>query len=250
MKNKIIALTLSMVLALSSTSALAAEQVDCTNNNIYDLFKNYGFYFYEPSYTNTNVQTMKTNTENAPVINRAQAPSLERVATTENKTTTTASPVTTAKPAAQATAAKPATPAPAAQKAPAAATAPSTSNYEQKVAELVNIERQKNGLAPLTLDSAMSNVARIKSKDMADNNYFAHQSPTYGSAGNMLTQFGIKWSAWGENIAAGQRTPEEVVNAWMNSEGHRANILSPNFSRIGVGYVNSGRPHWTQMFAN
>jgi uncharacterized YkwD family protein len=216
MKNKIIALTLSMILALSSTSAFAADRVYNVKFNIYDLLKNYGYYYYEQ--------------QPAPVINRAEVPSQEKAVTTENKTTTTnAVPATTAAPA---------------------TTAPSTSNYEQKVAELVNIERQKNGLAPLTLDSAISNVARIKSKDMADNNYFAHQSPTYGSAGNMLTQFGIKWSAWGENIAAGQRTPEEVVRAWMNSEGHRANILSPNFSRIGVGYVNSARPHWTQMFTN
>jgi uncharacterized YkwD family protein len=105
-------------------------------------------------------------------------------------------------------------------------------------------------LAPLTLDPAISNVARIKSKDMSDNNYFAHQSPTYGSAADMLTQHGIRYTAWGENIAAGQRTPEEVVNAWMNSPGHRANILASHFTKIGVGYVNNGRPHWTQMFTN
>jgi len=68
----------------------------------------------------------------------------------------------------------------------------------------------------------------------------------------MLRQFGISWRAWGENIAAGQRTPEIVVDAWMNSPGHRANILSPNFSKIGVGYVtnSSGRPYWTQIFTN
>jgi len=85
---------------------------------------------------------------------------------------------------------------------------------------------------------------------MASNNYFAHQSPTYGSAGDMLKQSGINWSAWGENIASGQRTPEAVVTAWMNSEGHRANILSPNFSKIGVGYAtnSNGTPYWTQMF--
>lgn len=222
MKNKIIALTLSLILALSSTSAFAAERVNYTNVNIYELLRNYGFY-YEPTNMKTTVNTTKN--ENAPVMNRAEAPSTERaIPTTETKTTTTAAPATTQ--------------------------APTTSNYEQRVAELVNVERQKNGLAPLTLDSEISNVARIKSKDMSDNNYFAHQSPTYGSAGNMLTQFGIKWNAWGENIAAGQKTPEDVVNAWMNSEGHRANILSPNFSKIGVGYVNNGRPHWTQMFTN
>lgn len=125
-------------------------------------------------------------------------------------------------------------------------------NYEQKVVELVNIERQKNGLSALTLDSKISNVARTKSKDMAANNYFAHQSPTYGSAGSMLKQFGVNWSAWGENIASGQRTPEAVVSAWMNSEGHRANILSSNFSKIGVGYAtnSNGTPYWTQMFTN
>jgi uncharacterized YkwD family protein len=116
----------------------------------------------------------------------------------------------------------------------------------------VNVERQKAGLQALKMDSAITNVAELKSKDMATKNYFAHQSPTYGSAGDMLTQFGIRWSAWGENIASGQRTPEAVVTAWMNSAGHRANILSPNFSRIGVGYVtnSNGTPYWTQIFAN
>ena len=107
-------------------------------------------------------------------------------------------------------------------------------------------------MSTLKMDSAISNVARAKSKDMAVNNYFAHQSPTYGSAGDMLRQFGISWSAWGENIASGQRTPEIVVNAWMNSPGHRANILSNNFSKIGVGYVtnSNGTPYWTQIFTN
>jgi uncharacterized YkwD family protein len=226
MKNKVTAIVLALLLTVSSTTAFAADMVNYTNYNIYDLFRNYNFYYFEPANMNDYVQT-NTYTENAPVNNRAktyneQTPdNRAETYTEENKTiNTTVAPAT------------------------------STSNYEQKVAELVNIERQKNGLAPLTFDKAISNVARVKSKDMSDNNYFAHQSPTYGSAGDMLTQSGIKWSAWGENIAAGQRTPEEVVNAWMNSEGHRANILSPNFSKIGVGYVNNGRAHWTQMFTN
>jgi uncharacterized YkwD family protein len=211
MKNKILVLTLALITALSSTSAFAAEQVYYTNYNIYDLLKNYGFY-YEPTYNN-NVQK-----EEAPV----------------NKGAQTAQPASSVKAETKAD-----TPA-----------APSVSNYERQVVELVNVERQKNGLAPLTLDPAISNVARIKSKDMSDNNYFAHQSPTYGSAADMLTQHGIRYTAWGENIAAGQRTPEEVVNAWMNSPGHRANILASHFTKIGVGYVNNGRPHWTQMFTN
>jgi len=167
-----------------------------------------------------------------------------------------AKPVVTQPVATKPAATQPVTTAPAATQptAPTSNTTVSSSNltYEQKVVELVNIERQKVGLSALTLDSAISNVARTKSKDMATNNYFAHQSPTYGSAGDMLTRFGIKWSAWGENIASGQRTPEAVVTAWMNSAGHRANILSSNFSKIGVGYAtnSNGTPYWTQMFTN
>jgi len=136
--------------------------------------------------------------------------------------------------------------------APSDSTSPSNSNFEKKVAELVNVERQKNGLPALYLDTAISNVARMKSKDMADNNYFGHQSPTYGSAGEMLLKFGITWSAWGENIASGQKSPEDVVSQWMNSPSHRENILSPNFAFIGVGYCtnSSGKTFWTQMFTN
>jgi uncharacterized YkwD family protein len=102
------------------------------------------------------------------------------------------------------------------------------------------------------LDNAISEVARTKSKDMATNNYFGHTSPTYGSAGDMLNKFGITWSAWGENIASGQKTPEEVMDAWMNSPSHRENILSPNFAFIGVGYYtdSNGKAYWTQMFTN
>lgn len=125
-------------------------------------------------------------------------------------------------------------------------------SYEQKVVELVNIERQKNGLPELFYDSSISDVARTKSQDMAVNNYFAHYSPTYGMASDMLLKFGITWSSWGENIASGQDTPESVVNAWMNSPSHRENILSPNFALLGVGYFvdSSGTPYWTQMFTN
>ncbi len=126
----------------------------------------------------------------------------------------------------------------------------SVSSYERQVVELVNAERAKNGLSALTLDSSVSKVARAKSQDMATNNYFSHTSPTYGNAGSMLKQFGIKYTAYGENIASGQKTPQQVVTAWMNSSGHRANILSSTFTKIGVGYVtnSSGKAYWTQMF--
>ncbi|XQY91741.1 CAP domain-containing protein [Metabacillus sp. HB246100] len=119
--------------------------------------------------------------------------------------------------------------------------------FEQQVVELTNEERAKQGLAKLEIDTELSKVAREKSLDMQKNNYFSHTSPTYGSPFDMMKQFGITYRAAGENIAKGQRTPEEVVNAWMNSEGHRKNILSSNFTHIGVGYVENGN-YWTQQF--
>lgn len=142
--------------------------------------------------------------------------------------------------------------APSDKNVPSDSASPSNLNFEKKVVELVNVERQKNGLPALYLDNRISDVARTKSKDMADNNYFAHQSPTYGSAGDMLLKFGVTWSAWGENIASGQKSPEDVVSQWMNSPSHRENILSPNFALIGVGYCtnSSGKTFWTQMFIN
>jgi len=217
MKNKIIAISLSLILALSSTTAFAAEN---TNTYFYNLYNN-----------NQTIDWSFLNNFSAPPANvQNETKAIEN--TQANTKSENAQPTTSV------------------LKDTTNNTTASNSNYEQKVVELVNIERQKNGLATLQLDSSVSNVARTKSKDMAANNYFAHQSPTYGSAGDMLKQSGINWSAWGENIASGQRTPEAVVTAWMNSEGHRANILSSNFAKIGVGYVtnSNGTPYWTQMF--
>lgn len=121
------------------------------------------------------------------------------------------------------------------------------SQFEQQVVELTNNERAKHGLSPLKADWELSRVAREKSKDMAQNNYFDHNSPVYGSPFDMMKSYGISYRSAGENIAKGQRTPQEVVNAWMNSEGHRANILNGDFTHIGVGYVEQGN-HWTQQF--
>ncbi|MFC3041244.1 CAP domain-containing protein [Virgibacillus xinjiangensis] len=119
--------------------------------------------------------------------------------------------------------------------------------FEQEVVELTNQERAKQGLSPLKIDTELSKVAREKSRDMATSNYFAHNSPNYGSPFDMMKSFGIEYRTAGENIAKGQRTPEEVVNGWMNSEGHRANILNADYTHIGVGYVEDGN-HWTQQF--
>jgi uncharacterized YkwD family protein len=134
-----------------------------------------------------------------------------------------------------------------AQQPAAAPTNTAVSAYEQKVVELTNQERAKNGLKPLALDTALSKVAREKSRDMQNKGYFSHTSPTYGSPFDMMKKFGITYRSAGENIAMGQPTPEAVVKAWMNSAGHRANILNSGYTHIGVGHIASGN-YWTQMF--
>ncbi len=123
----------------------------------------------------------------------------------------------------------------------------SVSAYEKEVIRLVNEERAKYGLSPLSENWELSRVARYKSQDMKDKHYFSHTSPTYGSPFQMMKSFGISYRSAGENIAMGQRTPRAVVNAWMNSQGHRANILNASYTEIGVGYEKDGN-YWTQMF--
>lgn len=120
-------------------------------------------------------------------------------------------------------------------------------NFEQQVFELTNAERTKAGLAPLEIDYELNRVAREKSRDMSINYYFDHNSPVYGSPFDMIRAYGINYRTAGENIAKGQRSPQEVVQAWMNSPGHRANIMNSAFTHIGVGFVDQGN-HWTQMF--
>ena len=121
------------------------------------------------------------------------------------------------------------------------------SAYESEVIRLVNEIRTERGLKPLTYDWQLSRVARYKSEDMRANRYFSHQSPTYGTPFQMIKSFGISYKSAGENIAKGYRTPKAVVDGWMNSSGHRANILNASFTHIGVGYVADGS-YWTQMF--
>lgn len=123
----------------------------------------------------------------------------------------------------------------------------SVTAYEQEVIRLVNEIRSQHGLKPLTYDWQLSRVARYKSQDMKDNNYFAHNSPVYGTPFQMIRNFGISFRSAGENIARGYPTPQAVVNGWMNSSGHRTNILNANYTKIGVGYVPAGN-YWTQMF--
>lgn len=123
-------------------------------------------------------------------------------------------------------------------------------NIEEEVVKLVNQERAKQGLKPLKSNWELARVARYKSQDMIDKKYFDHNSPTYGTPFQMMKSFGITYKTAGENIAAGQATANAVVQAWMNSEGHRKNIMSTSYTEIGVGYVKGGSygHYWTQMF--
>lgn len=130
---------------------------------------------------------------------------------------------------------------------PTKAPTPSTnlSQDEQKVLDLINAERKKAGLSELKADPDLMEVARLKAKDMVENNYFNHQSPKYGSPFDMMRQFGISFRSAGENIA-GNSTAEGAVKAWMNSEGHRKNILNGEFNLTGIGVYQS--PKYGKIF--
>lgn len=119
----------------------------------------------------------------------------------------------------------------------------------QQFFTLLNEERKKHGVAPLQLDQDVSQVANVKAKDMRDHQYFAHTSPTYGNPSQLLQHFGITPRRVGENLAMGQTTPQAAIGALMNSPGHRANILSSQYTHVGVGHAqgNTG-PYWVQIF--
>ena len=116
---------------------------------------------------------------------------------------------------------------------------------EKEVFDLINKQRTNNGLAALKNDSEVQRVARIKAQDMVDNNYFSHTSPTYGSPFDMLKNFKISYKTAGENIA-GNSSNSSAVTAWMNSSGHKANILNSNFNYTGIGVVSS--PKYGKMY--
>lgn len=116
---------------------------------------------------------------------------------------------------------------------------------EKEVFDLINKQRTNNGLAALKNDSEVQRVTRIKAQDMVDNNYFSHTSPTYGSPFEMLKSFKISYKTAGENIA-GNSSNSSAVTAWMNSSGHKANILNSNFNYTGIGVVSS--PKYGKMY--
>lgn len=125
------------------------------------------------------------------------------------------------------------------------------SSMTSQVVNLVNSERAAQGLMALQKDSRLAALAQQKAEDMAKNQYFSHTSPTYGSAFDMLKAAGYSYKTAGENIAMGQKSAASVMDGWMHSSGHRANILHTSYEKIGVGYAVSadGMPYWVQIFA-
>ena len=123
-------------------------------------------------------------------------------------------------------------------------------SYAEKVLKLVNKERAKAGRKALKLDASLNRAAKVRAKEITE--VFSHDRPDGSSCFSIMKEMGISYRAVGENIAAGQPTPKEVVHSWMNSEGHRANILSKEFEKLGVGYVKTGgtyKHYWVQLFS-
>lgn len=129
-------------------------------------------------------------------------------------------------------------------------TSAAPSGYASEVFDLINSQRSANGQSALTYSAEAAKVAQAKAEDMAAGNYFSHTSPTYGSAFDMLKANGVSYSSAGENIAKGQTSPSSVMKAWMNSSGHRANILSSSYKSVGIGCAadSSGTLYWVQVF--
>jgi uncharacterized protein YkwD len=133
---------------------------------------------------------------------------------------------------------------------PGTATLPAVDPDVLAVLAMVNAERANAGLAPVDLHDGASEVALAHCEDMDVRDFFSHVNPDGQDPGDRLAEAGIACLGWGENIAMGHQSPEEVMTAWMNSDGHRANILQPAWTHIGIGvYSNDGSgPYWTQNF--
>lgn len=239
-KKKILTSLLAITLLTSTAtnaSGFRTVKVNYNNSNSQRYTATYYFKSYNNGYGNKWIQVSRP--EEKPVF----------------PVTGPSKPVVTPKPVAPKPVTpepKPVTPKPV--PAPKPVETPSVSGMseiELEVLRLVNIERNKVGLKALTTSSEFSNVARKKSEDMAVKAYFSHTSPTYGSPFDMMKTFGITYRTAGENIALGQTSADSVMKAWMDSPGHKANILSPSFGKIGIGmYEQNGRKYWTQMFTD
>ncbi|MFR5601545.1 MAG: CAP domain-containing protein [Lachnospiraceae bacterium] len=124
---------------------------------------------------------------------------------------------------------------------------PEAQSFASQVVELVNGERAKAGLAPLQVNQVISDAAELRSRELVRS--FSHTRPDGSNYDSVLQENGVNYRGSGENIAYGQKTPQEVMESWMSSPGHRANILNENYTSIGVGYYQNGSTgYWTQLF--
>ena len=256
MKKKVVySLLAGTILSLSTANAASYDFNNFNCNNGYTLNYNYNNKYKNNSNIQQNTVVDKYPTFNWSVVvtkptNRpGNVVELPKPSTPSKPDTSEPSKPSKPDTSEPSNPSNPTTPTPPSTETPST---PGLSAMEAEVVRLVNIERQKEGLQPFVASSELSNVARKKSEDMASKNYFSHTSPTYGSPFDMMKSFGIKYNTAGENIAKGQLTAQSVVNGWMNSSGHRANIMNPSFNKIGVGLAKSsnGTNYWTQMFTN
>ena len=208
-------LSVGIMLPASASAAAPTESVQSWQQKIQQYLESQGW--------GGNYNWVIQKPVSQPQTEKPTAPEVEKPSTSAPSTSKPAEP------------SKPSTPANATDK----------STFASQVVTLVNKERAKAGLKALTVHEKLTGMAVDKAKDMNDNQYFDHTSPTHGSPFDMMKKYGISYGYAGENIAMGQRTPEEVMKSWMNSEGHRKNIMSANFTMIGVGYYNG---YWVQEF--
>ncbi len=229
-KRRLIAVLLAASIATANTTAFAAGSISCPQTNgliqvspgVYKvcLGSRFGFSLTLPG--NLIPDSIRNPQASCPATS-APAPT---------------APVTTAKPTA--------TPSP----SPDHYTQAVCSAQAQQMAQWINQERVKNGLSQLPLDASLCKVATVKSQDMLDKNYFAHESPTYGSMATMLKTFGVPFASCGENIAS-HASISKAHAAFMSSEGHRRNILTSSWTRMGIGVVfdRNGFVRVTEVFA-
>lgn len=222
------------------------SQCDSVNEVVSKLQKN-GY----SNITKGNIQNIKGLEEILNMIqgsgsknNTQSTPTAKPEPTSKPAPTTKPTPTTVPAPTKKPEATKPTT-------KPAPTTAPSsnTSNYANEVLRLVNQERANAGLSALTTNSTITSAANKRAQEIVQS--FSHTRPNGTSFSTVLKEYGVSYRTSGENIAYGQKSPQEVVTGWMNSPGHRANILNANFNTIGIGvYQKNGTIYWTQLFTN
>lgn len=249
-------------LASQNKICIASEQLGneaaCNNGGNYNISEllsgNCSISFICPN----NSQTKATPTPTAvPQATKAPTPTAVPQATKAPKPTDvpqvttvpkpTATPKPTASPVPTAIPIPTATPAPTATPVPTSVPSQKELSYAEQVVQLVNEERAKAGLSQLTINTNAAAAALTRAKETVTS--FSHTRPSGKSFSTALTEAGVSFRGAGENIAWGQKTPQEVMTGWMNSSGHRANILNANYTAIGVGvYESGGRLYWVQLF--